>query len=246
MSILIDYWWAILGIGGLLIYTWRAARRASRDLIATSAPADGSGPSGPDHIATRDRDSRSSALPLILLVVVTFLLRDVSHAFNLVREETRDYILPVLIGSALAVAFARRQVHPDFGPDPRVQQPIPRATFLRAVLGLVVGTLLAGALLRIANGFLDRGSLRNFAAVVTARHCTARYSHSLTLRGAPLLPVDDNTVELQGCGKTRVGDTVFLVVRPGFLGRPWIASYRAQTAEDRFRQLLEQRRRNAR
>ena len=224
MSILTDYWWAILGIGGLLIYTWRAARRASRDLVATSAPPDGSGPSGPHHIATRDRNSRSWSLPLILLLVVTLLLREVSHAFNLVREETRDYILPVLIGSALAVAFARRQVHSDFGPDPRVQQPTPRATLLRAVIGLVVGTLLAGALLRIANGFLDRGSSRNFAAVVTALHCTTRYSRSLTLRGAPLLPVDDSTIELRGCEKTRVGDTVFLEVRPGLLGRPWIAS----------------------
>ena len=243
MSFLTNYWWAILAIGGLALYTWRAVRRASEEIAARTSLSGAPRPVLPqERVSEQHAQNLVASLPLILLAILSFIVREIARSYEVVRATTLDLVLVALIGITLAVVFARRAVHPDFGPDPRSQPPIRGATFVRSFIGLALGIMLGSGFLQIANGILDIEPSRRFAAVVATRRCTSKH-HSLVLHGAPVLPGDASTIELDGCGGARLGDTVFLEVKPGFFGRPWVASRHLQTSEDRFRQQLEQRRR---
>ena len=243
MAFLKNYWWAILAIGGLALYTWRAVRRASEETAARSSL-----PGAPRAVLPQERVSEqptqnlAAGLPVLLLAILSFVVREIARSYEVVRATTLDLVLVALIGIALAVVFARRAVHPDFGPDPRSQPPTRGATFVRSFIGMALGVMLGSGFLQIANGILDIEPSRRFAAVVAERRCGTKHS-SLVVHGAPVLPGDASSIELEGCGGARLGDTVFLEVKPGFFGRPWVASRHLQTSEDRFRQQIEQRRR---
>jgi len=117
--------------------------------------------------------------------------------------------------------------------------------FLRAVLGLALGATLGGGLLLIANGYLDTATVREVRTVVASRDCRDRV-HELVLRGAPDLPTAATSLRITrytaSCREVEPGDTVFLAVKPGFFGRPWVQRAYVQTAQERIRVLLERRR----
>jgi len=114
--------------------------------------------------------------------------------------------------------------------------------FLAALLIVSAGP----ALLRSLNRAWDRGPLSAFVGVVTGKYAHRGEGWHLTLKGAPHLPTPDNTmdvnVSIRDYDDAPVGDSVFVVVKPGFFGRLWIVSYRVQTAQDRVQELLERHR----
>ena len=93
---------------------------------------------------------------------------------------------------------------------------------------LTIGSI-ATALLLLANALPDEGSPRVFKGVV-ARISRTRGTTYSRIVGAPDLPTSNDTLVFSsffGGGLAKLGDTVALVVKPGFFGRPWIASVAA-------------------
>ena len=232
MTFIGNYWWAILAIAGAIIYTWRVVRRASRsaNLGATE---------GADNQAT----ARAPALRLYLVVLAAAAVaaRQVARGFPLVHWEVGDYLVAAAIGGVVALAFAIRRVALFPGPQPRTSD----GMFLRAFLGLALGATLGGALLVIANGYLDTATVREVRTVVAGRDCRDG-ANALILHGAPDLPTAATSLRITrhtaSCRDVEPGDTVFLAVKPGFFGRPWIQGAHVQTAQERLRVLLDRRR----
>jgi len=77
----------------------------------------------------------------------------------------------------------------------------------------------------VFNAGLDHGVSRNYAAVIERVGCV-KGGGTWWLVGAPSLPTASNRMSIVGadCGRFE-GDTVIVEVRPGFLGRPWVAGY---------------------
>jgi hypothetical protein len=110
---------------------------------------------------------------------------------------------------------------------------------LAALLLVAVGP----AVFRTLNRVWDNGPSRPFAGIVTRKYASKGEGRYLTLKGAPNLPTADNTmdvnVSVRDYDDAPLGDSVFVVAKPGFFGRPWIVSYRVQTDQDRVQELLE-------
>ena len=124
--------------------------------------------------------------------------------------------------------------------------PLRAVAFLAALLIVTAGP----ALLRSVNRVWDRGPSSTFVGVVTGKYATRGEGWHLTLKGAPHLPTPDNAIDVnvsvRDFDDAPVGDSVFVDVKPGLFGRPWVVSYRVQTAQDRVQELLDQHRRRER
>jgi hypothetical protein len=108
-----------------------------------------------------------------------------------------------------------------------------------AALALVVA---GPALLQDINQAWDHGPSRTFGSTVADKWWSKGQGWHLTLKGAPELPTANNTMDVSvsvGEYNAAPGDSVFVVVKPGFFHRSWIVSYRMQTAQDRVQELQE-------
>ena len=185
MAFIGNYWWAILVIAGLVIYTWRGVRRASQSV---SVEASGRG------VHRRAGNREALSLPdlrfyLVLLAGAAVAAMLVARGFPLVNPEFGDYLIVGLIGCMVATAFAIGRV-PLF---PGAQQRTSDGTFFRAFVGLVFGVSLGGSLLVIANGYFDAATAREVRTVVARRDCA---NSALILHGAPDLPAAVNSLRI--------------------------------------------------
>jgi hypothetical protein len=153
--------------------------------------------------------------------------------FQLVHAQTVDYL--VLGGVALGVPFwfglrrARREQR-------SIWSILGNWSSAKAYLGsALVAALVGGPALQAANGFLDAHSPTVFATTVMST-C---HRGSLMVQGAPALPTPQNSTDLEtflfgdiDCYGAHVGDTIFISVRSGRLGRPWISGRRLQSLGD--------------
>src|SRR5258706_374367 len=79
-----------------------------------------------------------------------------------------------------------------------------------------------GAILVIANGVLDAAPAHEVRTVVTSQRCGGR-EKTIILRGASDLPDGVTLTRYTGaCRDVEPGDSVFLSVKSGFFGWPWI------------------------
>ena len=227
MTFISNYWWAILAIAAAIIFTWRSVRRVSRSVTVGAPGVDG----------------RSSQIPalrlyLVLLAAAALAAGQVAGGFPLVQPQFGEYAIAGLIGTIVAIAFVIRRV-PLF---PGAEAATSNGMFLRAVLGLVFGSLLGGAVLVIGNGLLDAAPAHEVRTVVTSRKCGGR-EKTIILRGASGVPDGVTLTRYTGaCRDVEPGDSVFLSVKSGFFGWPWIQASRVQTAQERIRLLLDRRR----
>jgi hypothetical protein len=81
----------------------------------------------------------------------------------------------------------------------------------------------------LANARLDRGPSREFTTLAASEHCGSR-SSDIIVRGAPALPVAGGTMRVNvgrgTCRSTRDGDTIVVVIGPGYFGRAWVQDAR--------------------
>jgi hypothetical protein len=112
-----------------------------------------------------------------------------------------------------------------------------------AVLAALLLVSTGPALFSTLNRLLDRAPSGAFVGLVTDKYATKGQGWHLTLKGAPRLPTPNNTIDVQvsvrDYDNAPVGDSVFVVVKPGFFGRSWIVSYSIQTPQDRIHELLQ-------
>jgi hypothetical protein len=231
MTFISKYWWAILAIAGAIIFTWRSVRRVSRSVTV-----------GASSVDVPSLQVPPVRLYLVLLAAAALGAGQVARGFPLVHPELGDYAIAGLIGSIVAIAFAIRRVPLFPGP----QSPTSAGMGLRAFLGLALGSLLGGALLVIANGLLDSAPAHEVRTAVASRKCGDR-EKTLILRGASGLPDGVTLTHYTAvCREVEPGDSVFLSVKSGFFGRPWIQASHVQTAQERTRLLLDRRRAQSR
>jgi hypothetical protein len=143
-----------------------------------------------------------------------------SWRWTLVHPVTSDYLIVVSI-AAVAV-FARLRLREEFGFSTKP----PLGTL--AVWFVMAGGVVGCAML-LANAVLDHGPAREFTTLAVGEHCSGR-SPDITVRGAPTLPVRASTMRVNifhpSCRATRDGDTIIVVVAPGYFGRAWIKDAR--------------------
>jgi hypothetical protein len=81
----------------------------------------------------------------------------------------------------------------------------------------------------LANARLDPGPSREFTTLAASEHCGSR-SSTIIVKGAPTLPAAGGTmgvnVDRGTCRATRDGDTIVVVIRPGYFGRAWVQDAR--------------------
>jgi hypothetical protein len=143
-----------------------------------------------------------------------------SWRWALVHAAATDYLIVASIAGVLV--FARLRLREGFGFSAR-----PALTTL-AVWFVVAGGIV-GCVLLLANAVLDSGPTREFTTLAASEHCGRRGS-DITVRGAPMLPVATATMEVNVsngvCRATRDGDTLVVVIGPGYFGRPWFQEAR--------------------
>jgi hypothetical protein len=143
-----------------------------------------------------------------------------SWRWALVHAATTDYLIVLSIAGVLV--FARLRLREGFGFSAR-----PSLTTL--ALWFIVAGGVAGDSLLCANALLDRGPTREFTTLAAGEHCGSRGS-DITVSGAPRLPVMAGTMQVNVprsvCRATRDGDTIVVVVGPGYFGRAWVQDAR--------------------
>jgi hypothetical protein len=209
-----QYWFGILLVCAVLIYTWYVVGRA-RELSAVEEPE-----IDRELTVARDRFRRQPAAMRIAVGVGAFALivaTRYSSRVALVQTAARDYLVVAIIGGVIGFLIVRRlealrgRARPDLGV---------------VAVGMIVAAGATASVLLLANALLDAGPAREFTTVAATPHCGGRIS-DIEVRGAPVLPVEADTtlrvnVGSDVCRSARAGDTVIVVIRPGFFGRRWI------------------------
>jgi hypothetical protein len=143
-----------------------------------------------------------------------------SWRWALVNAAAMDYLIVAIIAAVLV--FARLRLREGFGLSAR-----PSLTTL--AVWFVVAAGVVGCALLVGNAVLDQGPAREFTTLAAGEHCGGR-NPDITVRGAPTLPVAATTMRVNArhgiCRATRDGDTIVVVVAPGYFGRPWIQDAR--------------------
>ncbi len=149
------------------------------------------------------------------------------YRFQFVESRSSDYVVLAVVAFGIPILGLARQAQKE---QVTVPQFITRAPARRMFFGGVVLTaLLGGALIRTINALLDPHSGQTFPTVITQASCGR--AASLSLRGAPSLPTTNNAMTLNlfvvstTCEDAHLGDTVLVRIKPGLLGRSWIAAY---------------------
>ena len=143
-----------------------------------------------------------------------------SWRWALVHVAATDYLIVASIAGVLV--FARLRLRESFGFTAR-------PPLITLAVWLVVAGGIVGCVLLLANAVLDPGPTREFTTLAASEHCGSRGSN-ITVRGAPMLPVAAATMEVDVrngvCRATRDGDTIVMVIGPGYFGRPWFQEAR--------------------
>jgi hypothetical protein len=143
-----------------------------------------------------------------------------SWRWALVHVAATDYLIVASIAGVLV--FARLRLRESFGFTAR-------PPLITLAVWLVVAGGIVGCVLLLANAVLDPGPTREFTTLAASEHCGSRGSN-ITVRGAPMLPVAAATMEVDVrngvCRATRDGDTIVMVIGPGYFGRPWFQDAR--------------------
>jgi len=216
-----QYWFAIVAIGGLAIWMWRAAGRR-RSVSGVDKHAIGNESS--TVVETRRPAGLAARVVGVFVLLGIPLVMQFAEHVALVQVGFVDYLIVALIGGVAAFLIVRsREALPA---EARA------AMGIVTIAGTALGATLGGAALLLVNALLDPGPARAFDTVVATQHCVGR-TPIIAVRGAPALPVlaDTLRVHVPGvvCRAARAGDTVVVVIGRGFFNRPWIQSARLQT-----------------
>lgn len=211
------FWLPIIMVVAMVIYAIRAARRldslSARDdkVIDRKPPASGFA-RPPQSIAARIIFAMCAFAPIVLLLY--------SRRVALVHATTMDYLLVAIVSGALVFAFVRLRQGLGVSAGRRYQ----------AVTWFILAAICVRGVLLLANAVLDPRPAREFTTVVATRHCGQRGSE-ITVRGAPTLPVVAAgimgvNVSHSTCRAARAGDTVVVLIGPGYFGRAWVQGSR--------------------
>jgi hypothetical protein len=220
-TVIRQFWIPIVVVIAIGIYFIRAARRLdSLDAVDEKVI-------NPEPVASGPTSTPRSVAAGIIMVMFGFAILaslQYSRRMALVHPTTIDYLLVAIIAGALVFAFVRLREGLGVSAGRRYQAV---SWFLVAAIGV------RGALL-LANAVLDPGPAREFTTVVDSQYCGGR-NPDITLRGAPVLPVVASTMRINVrssmCHAARAGDTVIVLIGPGYFGRPWVQGARpVQTA----------------
>ena len=218
------FWLPIVMVIAMVIYGIRAGRRldslkgADEEVIDRKSAASG---------RTRRPQSFAARLIVGMFAFALLLLFRYSPRVALVHATGADYLIVAVIGAAIAYGFVRlREV---LGANAR-----PPLTSLALWFGFSAAGV--NGVLLLANALLDPGPAREFTTVAASEHC-GRRSSDITVSGAPALPVMAGTMQVnvfgRMCRATRNGDTIVVVIGPGYFGRPWVQAARPlQAARD--------------
>jgi hypothetical protein len=218
------FWLPIVVVIAMVIYAIRAARRLDslddRDKKVIDRESAASGHTRPPRSVTARIIVGVSAFAFILLI-------QYSPRLALVHAANMDYLIVAIIAGA--IVFARVRLREGLGVSPRPPLSSLALWFVVAAYG-VSGVLL------LANALLDRGPAREFTTVVAGEYCGRRSGSEITVRGAPALPVVAGTMDVNVrtsmCRAARAGDTVVVLIGPGYFGRAWVQGARpVQTAQ---------------
>jgi hypothetical protein len=221
-NIILHFWFPIIFVSVMVISIWRGARR-----LQSSAAVDE--PVTDPHATTAITRLARSVPMRIASVVFALTLIGVNLGrwrVQLVERTTRDYVLLALITVTVGalIVFGRE------GLSARARSNLGYLT----IVGMVVAWTMTDGVLLFANALLDSGPPREIAVVVAARFCSGRSAAVITVRGAPALPVESDSMRISVggdvCSTVRAGDTVVVVTRPGFFRRPWIQAVRVPVA----------------
>lgn len=178
-------------------------------------------------IATVTRPPQSIAARIIVGICsfAFIVLIQYSPRLALVHVANMDYLLVGVV--AAAIVFARVRMREGLGVSARPPLSSLALWFAVAAYGV-------SGVLHLANAALDPGPAREFTTVVASHSCGRRGSE-ITVRGAPALPVMAGTmgvnVPASICRAARAGDTIVVVIGPGYFGRAWVQGARPiQTA----------------
>jgi hypothetical protein len=151
-----------------------------------------------------------------MMLALVFLAALVTKRLPLVQWRLTDELAVAsfaLIGSASWLTVRSKKMMQESGLD----------VIKIFLFGALVLSSLSVAVLLAVNAVLDDGSPIGFVGVV-ARTSVFHGRTIWTVVGAPVVPTTNDTLILPDRGQANEGDTIVVEVRPGFLGRPWIAS----------------------
>jgi len=221
-TIIRQFWLPIVAVIAMGIYFIRAARRLDSLDAIDEKVIDREQPA-----ASGTRPPRSVAARIIVAICAFAFLVLVQYSprVALVHAVSTDYLIVAIIAGAIAYGFVR--LRESLGANAR-----PPLTSLALWFGFSVAGV--NGVLLLANALLDPGPSREFTTVVASEQCGRRNS-DITVRGAPALPVIAGTMQVNVggsmCRTTRDGDTVVVVIGPGYFGRAWVQAARpVQTA----------------
>ena len=221
-TVIRQFWFPIVAVIAMVIYFARAARRLD-SLEAVDEKVIDRKPATSGH--TRPPRSVPARIIVALCAFAFIILTQYSPRVALVHAAGADYFIVAIIAGAIAYGFVR--LREGLGAKARPPLTSLALWFLMAAAG-VSGVLL------LANALLDPGPARQFTTVVAGEYC-GRRSSEITVRGAPVLPVLASTMRVNVrrsmCHAARAGDTVVVVIGPGYFGRAWVQGARpVQTA----------------
>src|SRR4051812_132678 len=169
------------------------------------------------------RPPRSAAVQIIrgIGALALLILVQSSWQWALLHATGRDYLIVMIIAAVVVFAFVRVRNGLGLSAPP---------LFTLAVW-FVVATGGVGGVLLFANAYLDPGPAREITTLAAGEHCGGR-SSDISVRGAPGAPAlpEGGTMRVgvgnRTCRAMRDGDTVLIVIRPGYFGRPWVQKAR--------------------
>jgi hypothetical protein len=221
-TVIRQFWLPIVAVIAMVIYgIWAGRRLDSLDdgdekVIDRKSPASGS---------TRPPRSVAARSIVGMCAFALIVLMQYSPRLALVHAATMDYLIVAILAGAIVFGFVRlREALGANGTPPLTSL----AIWFAVSAGGVSGVLL------LANALLDPGPGREFTTVVATHYCGRRRSE-ITVRGAPALPVVAGTMDVNVrhdmCRAARAGDTIVVVIGPGYFGRAWVQAARpVQTA----------------
>jgi hypothetical protein len=165
-----------------------------------------------------ERELRLTLLPLLVTGATWYYL---SQRFEIVDGHSADLLVIGLLSAAVAAVWCIRRPHET--EQQRALGQLASWRFVRVTLGTA---FLFAALFPTLNALLDHHSAMPFSTVVADSRCH-RGSCSWVLRGAPVLPVAGTSMTVDhydGFRRPTPGDSLMLQIKPGFLGRRWIAA----------------------
>jgi hypothetical protein len=167
---------------------------------------------------------------LVLCCFAILSLDQSSWRWALVRVAGMDYLIVAIMAGVVFFTWVGLRKGFRFS----AKASVGRLALLFVTLALCFVATAGGiaAVLLAANAFFDPGPNREFTTLVASEPCGGA-SSGITVRGAPgaaALPMAVGTMRVTlrrgTCRSARDGDTVLVVIGPGYFRRPWIQDAR--------------------